>query len=647
MGVGWNIRGSYGHMSGAMIPGAMVGLFLAAASQREDWWRRTVIVGAAGAIGFAFGGASSYGKLVGYTNAGWGEGQLWLMDTLWGYGTMFTVGAIWGAIGGGIIGLALTRPRSWIAGFIAPLIAVQLVWSLLSYTEISGEAEFFAGWLKEQPWSALDWNRKAIWDTNWIQATASLAVAVVMWTLWLILGLVSPTRFPKSTRSACLFIAMMSVGSWLGLAIFAGGLGIHFNPESPYNPERADSWASVLGMALVLGVYLISTRNYAALMLWCYGLIAGGIGFATGDFVQTLQRAQLDWLTYKPLPFDAAPDAVAMHYLIGPFKALLTEHGGWPKMEVILGLFIGFGMALGCSRLVRGRLATPLEDDSKSYLNEFCVVLIFVGISWRNFDNNWNDWVRADGFPAETLAIPATYWLQYLGVMLSLLVLYVVCVYRRGGTALNEASPLLKGQLVTMAGVWYFLLVHFLMNPPTNPHVIITAVYFWTSAILVTAYLLRNKPSKAVVVDEPVLMSNSQWLPGWRYAALWLFAICWVCLISFLSVMAYKYAEPDGKSFEPKNLRWPANYDALMEAKESEVAPVEAVPPQLEESTEPEPMPDTPSEPAEDLPADPEPEPETTTEPDPTTEPESSPEPPATPPSTPTGPLSNIGSAAV
>ena len=53
MGVGWNIRGAYGHMAGAMIPGAMLGLFLAVGSTRPDWWRRTAIIGVAACIGWA------------------------------------------------------------------------------------------------------------------------------------------------------------------------------------------------------------------------------------------------------------------------------------------------------------------------------------------------------------------------------------------------------------------------------------------------------------------------------------------------------------------------------------------------------------------------------------------------------------------
>ena len=37
MAAGWGIRGAFGHSRGAMMPGAMLGLSLAACSLRADW----------------------------------------------------------------------------------------------------------------------------------------------------------------------------------------------------------------------------------------------------------------------------------------------------------------------------------------------------------------------------------------------------------------------------------------------------------------------------------------------------------------------------------------------------------------------------------------------------------------------------------
>ncbi len=65
--VGWGIRGDYGHEAGAMIPGALVGLAVCLASGRDGWWHRASIMGLCGAIGRAFGGRMSYGRIIGCT----------------------------------------------------------------------------------------------------------------------------------------------------------------------------------------------------------------------------------------------------------------------------------------------------------------------------------------------------------------------------------------------------------------------------------------------------------------------------------------------------------------------------------------------------------------------------------------------------
>ena len=65
MSVGWGVRGDYGHEAGARIPGC-------------------------GAIGWAFGGQMSYGRIVGYTAAAS------FQDVTYGYGSLFVVGGLWG-----------------------------------------------------------------------------------------------------------------------------------------------------------------------------------------------------------------------------------------------------------------------------------------------------------------------------------------------------------------------------------------------------------------------------------------------------------------------------------------------------------------------------------------------------------------------
>tara|TARA_A100001037_G_scaffold292892_1_gene308794 strand:- start:248 stop:667 length:420 start_codon:yes stop_codon:yes gene_type:complete len=99
--LGWALRGQYGHQLGATIPGILFGLALVLVSGRPDWLQRAPLIALASGLGFAVGGSASYGRLIGYTRA-----KKWT-NILDGFACLFVVGALWGAIGGGAVGLAL------------------------------------------------------------------------------------------------------------------------------------------------------------------------------------------------------------------------------------------------------------------------------------------------------------------------------------------------------------------------------------------------------------------------------------------------------------------------------------------------------------------------------------------------------------
>jgi len=65
--LGWGIRGQMGHETGAMVPGGMIGLSLALTADDPEMWRRSGLLGAAGAMGVSFGGTETMGQTVGLT----------------------------------------------------------------------------------------------------------------------------------------------------------------------------------------------------------------------------------------------------------------------------------------------------------------------------------------------------------------------------------------------------------------------------------------------------------------------------------------------------------------------------------------------------------------------------------------------------
>ncbi len=105
VGLGWGIRGDFGHLLGAAYPGAALGMGFAFVSGQASLFRWMPLLAAAGAIGIGAGGSMSYGILHGYAQS----------DTLLNYGygffTLFLEGGAWGGFGGVFIALLLENPR--------------------------------------------------------------------------------------------------------------------------------------------------------------------------------------------------------------------------------------------------------------------------------------------------------------------------------------------------------------------------------------------------------------------------------------------------------------------------------------------------------------------------------------------------------
>ncbi len=127
--LGWGIRGSFGSFQGAMMPGALAALGLLYVSGRKDWWPRAPYVLFCGIWFFAMGGEMSYGKVVGYCQAG-----TWI-DATYGYAMLAVIGGFWGALGGGMIAWCLEpefpRFRRWAIGIPLMLVGGRIAYYLV------------------------------------------------------------------------------------------------------------------------------------------------------------------------------------------------------------------------------------------------------------------------------------------------------------------------------------------------------------------------------------------------------------------------------------------------------------------------------------------------------------------------------------
>ncbi|MBT18406.1 hypothetical protein CMK17_00170, partial [Candidatus Poribacteria bacterium] len=308
MAMGWGVRGAYGHSTGAAMPGALVSLVICLCAHRPDWWRRTAVFGFLGYLGWAFGGQASYGIIVGYTSG------TSFPNVYYGYACLFIVGGIWGGIGAGLLSFGVTKPRSYLNMFIGPLTVIYVTWFFLDKVGL-------LDWL-QQKWS--------IYDTYWVKSASAFIAGSAYWLI------------DRKSRPACQLVVLITVAWWLGLGLLTGVLGLHMTPP------RSDSWAALLGVTVAIFAYLIKSKNWAGLMLACYGVLAGGIGFACGDFIQMLGRAKWGPIAQYPI---------------------LQKLPYWTLMEQTFGFIMGLGVAIGFIQLIRGQVAPAVEDKDQGYLN--------------------------------------------------------------------------------------------------------------------------------------------------------------------------------------------------------------------------------------------------------------------------------------
>ncbi len=103
VGLGWGIRGDFGHLVGAMYPGACLALGFAYVSRQRALFLWMPVIAALSALAIGSGGTMSYGILHGYAKADT------LVNYAYGFLTLFLQGSAWGTFGGALIGLMLER----------------------------------------------------------------------------------------------------------------------------------------------------------------------------------------------------------------------------------------------------------------------------------------------------------------------------------------------------------------------------------------------------------------------------------------------------------------------------------------------------------------------------------------------------------
>ncbi len=479
MSVGWGFRGDYGHEAGAMVPGALLGLAICLASGRKDWWQRSTIMAMCGAVGWAFGGQMSYGRVIGYTAASS------LPNVAYGYASLFLIGGLWGGIGAAILSLSVTESRSYLERFAGPLIVLGLVWIGM---DLSGHTESLA-------------KIAHLHDTDWIAASSALIVAAVYAVVI------------RRERQPCFLIILLAGGWWAGYVILTVLLGLHMTPP------RSDNWSGCVGLFTALLLYLIRRRNRAATTVAICGFLAGGIGFAVGDFVQMLGRAQ--W---------------------GPIGRwdVLQGLDYWKWMEQLFGLIMGAGVGLVFLRGMRPRLAPPAEDEDGRNLNTVGLIFLLLVMMWSNLHKNVRTWSRGDHIPEQFFGINAGWWFLVVGLLLSATVLTAIIRHRRQDLPLMPAGAFGQGQLLFLVILWVAIVGAFAQALPrmAGKGIFFVHTTFWLTAgicsLIVVALSDKTRPP-----ESQLPASDPSWKPNPRSwaALLWIPAL--IILLAWLTVSSH------------------------------------------------------------------------------------------------------------
>lgn len=491
MSVGWGWRGDYGHEAGAMVPGALLALAICLAAGRADWWERAAVLALLGAVGWAFGGQMSYGLVIGYT------AHSSLLNVWYGYAGLFVIGALWGGIGGGILGLGLSWPRSALERFVGPLAAFYV---LLTALHLSGVIEGLS-----ERWS--------LNDTDWVVATATLLLA----------GIYAALR--PAARPACLLIGVLALGWWLGLALLTGLLGLRMTPP------RGDNWAGCVGLFVALAIYLVKTQQRAALRLALYGLLAGGLGFALADWLNMAGRAKWGWLGSS---------------------WTLSGLDSWKWMEQSFGLLMGLGVALGARHLANVGLAAPKEDAPNGWLRTVAVAFLFIAVPWENFSRNVETWRKAGWLDEQMFRLGPGTWIGLVAALLAGVLLFALWQHRRGALALVPAAAFGRAQLLFLLLLWLALVGDFTRALPVlkNRGVLFVHVSFWLTALACSALVLWLQPVAAAAPATVPANSTSWRMSRWYWLA-WLGVPLLLFIVAKLTVAMHSEPLPGSHT------RWP------------------------------------------------------------------------------------------
>jgi len=301
-GLGWGIRGQYGHETGAMLSGVLVGFALLCLLGRHlssgTLFRAVALL----AVGVGFGGAETYGQTIGLTQDTELVGNRAALT--WGLLGLFLKGGVWIGIAGAFFGIGLGGRRLRIGEATALMATLMALW-------------LFGEWLFHTPFD------------------------------------------PANHRLPSLYFS--ATWDWF--------------PDKPNLKPRLERWgALLLAWAGLLAWSRLVRRDPLAVRLGLVGFLAGGVGFAGGQCIQSAHAWHPEWFTG----------------VFGKWDPLINW---WNMMEITFGSVWGgaFGVALARWKIfvrepdeIAGNL--PAAAVAGLVIAQCAALWIWTVLSWDAFD---------------------------------------------------------------------------------------------------------------------------------------------------------------------------------------------------------------------------------------------------------------------
>jgi len=259
LGTAWAIRGQFGHEHGAAWAGALGSLSVLLVSKRKDWLAKALYATLAGALGWGLGGIMSYGLVVGYGRADdFG-------NALYGLEMLLVIGGLYGFMGGGFFGLALSdtkkNPIKW-----APLIVEMTLGGILFYYFLINQYGWKVNPPRSEVWAvclgvavALTWN--LIRNKNYVALRVAIFSSLgagfgfAFGNFLQVLGSVSEIHFNFWN------VMEYSLGFFGGIGLAYGTLTAEWEPEEQENSVGKKQWFHLLMLVLIIP-YIMWQQNF-------------------------------------------------------------------------------------------------------------------------------------------------------------------------------------------------------------------------------------------------------------------------------------------------------------------------------------------------------------------------------------------------